>query len=139
SKRFATSDLVRRLDRLCRMAGEIASLRAEKDTLRFIVDGAVDVVGVAAAHLALVDRDQRALYGLASSGRHPPDAPRPRFTLERGLAATTALVTRAPVVVRDARRDRRVNPEARKLLEIGSAAYVPLLGAGTAFGLLILT
>src|SRR5262245_32291083 len=138
-KRLAQHELVRRLDRLCLLAGEIATLRAEKDTLRFVVDGAVEAVGVAAAHLALVDRDQRALYGLASSGRHRPDAPRVRFELVRGQAAAEALRTLAPVVVRDATRDRRVNPEARALLEIGSAAYVPLLGAGTSFGLLILT
>jgi len=43
------------------------------------------------------------------------------------------------VVIHDATRDRRVNPDARELLQIGSAAYVPLLGAGKSFGLLILT
>ena len=139
SERLTRTDLVARLDRLCRLAGEIADLRAEKDTLQFIVDGAVEVVGVEAAHLALVDRAQRTLFGLASSGHHPPDAPRARFELERGHAANEALSTRKPVVIRDAHRDRRVNPEARELLGIGSAAYVPLLGAGKSFGLLILT
>jgi PAS domain S-box-containing protein len=139
SKGLTRTELVARLDRLCRLAGEIADLRAEKDTLRFIVDGAVEVVGVESAHLALIDRAQRTLFGLASSGIHPPDAPRARFELERGQAANEALSTRKPVVIRDAQRDRRVNPEARDLLRIGSAAYVPLLGAGRSFGLLILT
>jgi PAS domain S-box-containing protein len=139
SKRLTRTELVSRLDRLCRLAGEIASLRSEKDTLRFIVDGAVEVVGVESAHLTLVDRAQRTLFGLASSGVHRPDAPRARFELERGQAASEALSTRRPVVIRDAQRDRRVNPEARDLLRIGSAAYVPLLGAGKSFGLLILT
>jgi PAS domain S-box-containing protein len=139
TKRLTQSELVGRLDRLCRLAGEIATLHAEKDTLRFIVEGAVEVVGVSSAHLALVDRAERTLFGLASSGQHPPDAPKARFELERGQAANEALATRKPVVIRDATRDRRVNPEARALLQIGSAAYVPLLGAGKSFGLLILT
>ncbi|HYV84457.1 MAG TPA: GAF domain-containing protein [Patescibacteria group bacterium] len=139
SKRLSQSELVGRLDRLCRLAGEIATLHAERDTLRFIVDGAVEVVGVSAAHLALVDRGERTLFGLASSGHHPPDAPKARFELERGQAANEALSTRRPVVIHDATRDRRVNPDARDLLQIGSAAYVPLLGAGKSFGLLILT
>jgi PAS domain S-box-containing protein len=132
-------ELLRRLDRLCLLAGEIAALRDEDETLRSIVEAAVEVTGVPAAHLALVDREQRALYGVISSGKHPPDAQRLCFELRRSLAASQALRTRRPVLIPDASRDRRVHPEARDLLSIGGIAYVPLLGGGRSFGLLILT
>jgi PAS domain S-box-containing protein len=137
--RLGESELIRRLDRLCRLPADVAALRDETRTLRTIVEAAVEVVGVPVAHLALVDREQKALYGVVSSGKHPPGAPRARFILHRGLAATQALTRRRPVVIADASRDRRVIREARELLDIGSIAYVPLLGAGKSFGLLILT
>jgi len=132
-------DLTRRLDRLCRLAADVAALGGEQATLKKIVDVAVAVVGVSAAHLTLVDRGRRSLYGVISSGRHRPGAPRARFSLESGMAAHAALQRRRPILIRDARRDRRVIPEARSRLRIGSVAYVPLIGGGESFGLLILT
>src|SRR5262245_59893884 len=91
--------MVRRLELLCRLAGEVAALREEPRTLRHVVETAVKVVGVPAAHVALVDRTRRALYSLVSSGAHPPRAPRARFELSPGQAALTALRTRKPVVI----------------------------------------
>jgi PAS domain S-box-containing protein len=131
--------MVRRLELLCRLAGEVAALREEPRTLRHVVQTAVKVVGVPAAHVALVDRTRRSLYGLVSSGSHPPRAPRARFDLSPGQAALTALRSRRPVVIRDARADRRVHTEARERLRLGSVAYLPLLAGKESFGLLILS
>jgi PAS domain S-box-containing protein len=139
ARRDRARPLLARLDRLCRLAGEVAALKGEAATLRRIVSAAVEVVGVPEAHLALVDSERRTLFGVISSGRHPARAPKARFELQRGRGALTALRTRRPVVVRSAAGDRRVDPEARARLRIGSVAYVPLLGGGDAFGLLILT
>ena len=72
-------------------------------------------------------------------GGSPDEVGPPQVRLQRGQGASEALSTRKPVVIRDATRDRRVNAEARLLLSIGSVAYVPLVGAGKSFGLLILT
>ena len=130
--------MCRRLERLCRLASEVAALREEQSTLRHVVETAVKVVGVPAAHVALVDRSRKALYGLVSSGAHRPRAPRARFVLSAGQAALTALEKRRPIVVRDARRDRRVHAEARARLRLGSVAYLPLLAGKESFGLLIL-
>jgi len=138
-RRRRARPLLARLDDLCRLAGEVAALKGEDATLGRIVAAAVEVVGVHDAHLALVDRERRTLFGVISSGRHPARAPKARFDLKEGRGALTALRTQRPVVVRDAARDRRVNPEARERLRIGSVAYVPLLGGGEAFGLLVLT
>jgi len=131
--------LLARLDHLCRLAGEVAALKGEAATLRRIVSAAVDVVGVPDAHLSLIDRQRRTLFGVVSSGRHPARAPKARFDLKDARGALAALRTKRPVIVRDATSDRRVNPEARSRLKFGSVAYVPLLGGGEAFGLLILT
>jgi PAS domain S-box-containing protein len=136
--RLTPAIMVRRLELLCRLAGEVAALREEPRTLRHVVQTAVKVIGVPAAHVALVDRTRRSLYGLVSSGSHPPKAPRARFDLSPGQAALTALRTRKPVVIRDARRDRRVHAEARDRLRLGSVAYLPLLAGTESFGLLIL-
>ena len=132
-------NLPAQLDRLCRLAAEVAALKGESSTLRRVADAAAAITGAAAVHVALVDRDNRTLFGVVSSGRHRKDAPRVRFDLHAGSGALAALSRRRPVVVRDASRDRRVHPDARARLGIGSVAYVPLLGAGEGFGLLILT
>jgi len=138
ARRSRSRPLLARLDRLCRLAGEVAALKGEEATLRRIVSTAVDVVGVRDAHLALVDRQRRTLFGVVSSGRHPARAPRARFDLKDGRGALAALRTRRPVRVANAARDKRVNPDARSRLKIGGVLYVPLLGGGEAFGLLIL-
>lgn len=132
-------DLTRRLDRLCRLMADVAALRGEQATLKRIVDTAASVVGAPAAHLALVDRERKSLYGVVSSGRHRPNAPRACFELRKGMAAHAALRTGRPILIGDARRDPRVSPEARSTLGIGAAAYMPLMAAGQSFGLLILT
>src|SRR5262245_51641416 len=132
------AEMCRRLERLCRLAAEVAALRDEHSTLRHVVETAVKVVGVPAAHVALVDRSRRALYGLVSSGAHPPKAPRARFALSPRQAALQALEKRRPIAVRDARRDPRVHAEARSRLGLGSVAYLPLLAGKESFGLLIL-
>lgn len=136
--RLSPSAMCRRLERLCRLAAEVAALREEPRTLRHVVETAVQVVGVPAAHVALVDRTRRALYGLVSSGDHPRKAPRARFQLSPGQAALAALKSRRPVLIADARRDRRVHAEARDRLKLGSVAYFPLLAGQESFGLLIL-
>jgi len=130
--------MLRRLERLCRLAAEVAALRDEQRTLRHVVETAVQVVGVPAAHVALVDRTRRSLYGLVSSGAHPRAAPRARFDLTPGQAAATAMRRRLPIVIRDARRDPRVHAGARERLHLGSVAYLPLLAGTESFGLLIL-
>lgn len=132
-------ELTRRLDRLCRLAADIAALGSEQETLKRIVDTAASVVGADAAHVALVDRERKSLYGVISSGRHKPDAPRSRFELRPGMAAMAALKSGRPLMVQDATHDPRVCAEARKALRIGAAAYMPLMGAGQSFGLLILS
>ncbi len=134
----AAGNLRRKLHRLCSLTAEIAKLGDERTTLRKIVDTAASLIGVQAAHLALVDRQERTLYGVASSGRHPPAAPRLRLELSQSAAAEEALRTRRPVVIPRALRDPRVNARAREVLSIGGVAYLPLLGGRQSFGLLIL-
>src|SRR5262245_25954118 len=128
-----------RLDLLCGLASDVAALKGEEPTLHRVIETAAEAIGIATAHVAIVDREQKTLFGVVSSGRHPKHAPRARFALNRSLGALTALRMRKPVVIRDARRDRRVHPEARTRFGIGSVAYVPLLAGKEAFGLLILT
>jgi len=137
--RSTASLLLARLDRLCRLTGEVAALDSERTTLGRIVSVAVRVIGVPVVHIALVDRERRTLYGVISSGRHRAQAPKARFSLRDGRGALTALETRRPVLVRNAAGDRRVDPEARARLRIGAVAYVPLVGGDQSFGLLILT
>ncbi|HUD71290.1 MAG TPA: PAS domain-containing protein [Dongiaceae bacterium] len=139
SDRARKGNLPEHLDRLCRLAAEVAALGGEASTLRRIVDCAVAITGASTAHVALIDRDNKTLFGVVSSGRHRKDAPRVRFDLHAGSGALVALARRRPVIVRDAARDRRVHSEARARLGIGSVAYIPLVGAGHGFGLLILT
>lgn len=126
------------MERLCELAGEVASLRDEYRTLKRIVEAAVEVTGLPMAHVALVDRAHHQLYGVVSSGPHKRSAPRKSFTLSRGLASYDAIRTRQPVLIDDARTSRRVHPEARKIWSIGSIAYFPLLLGRQSFGLLVL-
>jgi PAS domain S-box-containing protein len=126
------------MERLCELAGEVASLRDEHRTLKRIVEAAVEVTGLPMAHVALVDRAQRQLYGVVSSGTHRRSAPRRRFTLAPGLASYEALKTRRPILIEDARTDPRVHPEARTIWRIGSIAYFPLLLGRQSFGLLVI-
>jgi PAS domain S-box-containing protein len=128
----------RNLERLCRLAAEIAKLGSEHDTLKTIVDAAAEIVGVHAAHIALVDQYDQELYGVVSSGLHPPDAPRVRCQLPQSSAARQALKGRKVVAIARAAGDRRVDPRARTLLSIGGVVYLPLRSAGQSFGLLIL-
>ncbi len=128
----------RNLERLCRLAAEIAKLGSERGTLQTIVDAAAEIVGVHSAHIALVDKYDQELYGVVSSGSHPPDAPRIRCQLPQSSAARQALKARKVIVISRAAGDRRVDPRARTLLSIGSIVYLPLRSAGQSFGLLIL-
>src|SRR6266849_2157733 len=77
--------------RLCSLAAEIAKLGDERATLRKIVNTAASLIGVQSAHIALVDKEERTLYGVASSGRHPPNAPSLRVDLSLSAAARRAL------------------------------------------------
>ncbi len=128
----------RKLLRLCGLATEIAKLGDERATLRTIVDTAASLIGVDGAHLALVDRGERTLYGVASSGRRLRGARTLRVDLSRSAAAQEALRERRPVSIASARGDARVNRLARKVLSIGSITYLPLLSGAQSFGLLIL-
>ncbi len=128
----------RKLLRLCSLAAEIAKLGDERATLRKIVNTAASLIGVQSAHLALVDKQERTLYGVASSGRHPPNAPGLRVDLSRSAAAHEALRRRTPISIDRAADDPRVNSEARKALSIGGVTYLPLLSGSQSFGLLIL-
>jgi PAS domain S-box-containing protein len=127
-----------KLKRLCRLTADIARLGSERTTLQKIVNTAATLIGVQGAHLALVDRDERALYGVVSSGRHPQDAPRLKFQLSQSAAAQKALTSRRPVAIDRAKDDERVNPRARELMGIRGVAYLPLLSGDQSFGLLIL-
>lgn len=126
------------LERLCQLPGEIARLDNERSTLKRIVNVASEVVGVDAAHLALVDRSARFLYGIVSSGRHRDDAPRLQLLLSQSPAADSALRRGRTVAIADAVGNPRVNRYACKRLTVGSVAYLPLLGGNEGFGLLIL-
>ena len=128
----------RKLLRLCSLAAEIAKLGDERATLRKIVNTAASLIGVQSAHLALVDKQERTLYGVASSGRHPPNAPGLRVDLADSAAAHEALRRRRPITIDRAADDPRVNSEARKALSIGGVTYLPLLSGSQSFGLLIL-
>src|SRR6267378_3187792 len=134
-------DLRRRnekLERLCRLTADIARLGDERATLKKVVDTAASLIGVQGAHLALVDKDERALYGVISSGRHPEDAPRLKLQLSRSAAAQKALKTGRPVAIKNAKDDARVNSRARDIMAIRGVAYLPLLSGDESFGLLIL-
>jgi PAS domain S-box-containing protein len=123
---------------LCRLTSEIARLGEESATLKKIVDTAARLVGVDGAHVALVDRDERSLYGLVSSGRHRDDSPHLKLELSQSEAAREALRSRKVVTIERAAADPRVNAEARDRLGIGGIAYLPLLSGKVSFGLLIL-
>ena len=128
----------RRFRRFYSLAAEIAKLGDERSALHKIVDTAVALIGIQSAHLALVDKKERTLYGVASSGRHPQDAPALRVNLSMSAAARRALKRRTPISIRRAVDDPRVSSDARKVLSIGGVMYVPLLSGSSSFGLLIL-
>jgi PAS domain S-box-containing protein len=128
----------RDLVRLCRLTAEVAKLSEERATLKKIVDTAAALTGVGGAHIVLVDRLGRSLYGVISSGRHRLDAPRLRFAMSESAAARAALKSRRPVAIARASRDPRVNRAALDRLSIGAIAYIPLRSAAQSFGLLIL-
>lgn len=138
ARSFTPGELCRRMERLCELAGEVASLRDDYRTIKRIVEAAVEVTGLPMAHVALVDRAHSRLYGVVSSGTHRRSAPRTSFTLSRGQASYDALRTRRAVLIEDARTSPRVHPEARKIWSIGSVAYFPLLLGKQSFGLLVL-
>jgi PAS domain S-box-containing protein len=127
-----------RLERLCRLTADIARLGDERATLKKVVNTAASLIGVQGAHLALVDKDEKALYGVVSSGRHPEGAPRLKLQLSRSAAAQKALKSGRPVSIENASDDARVNPRARDLMAIRGVAYLPLLSGDESFGLLIL-
>jgi len=127
-----------KLDRLCRLTADIARLGDERATLKKVVDTAASLMDVQGAHLALVDKDEKALYGVISSGRHPEDAPRLKLQLSRSAAAQKALKSGRPVAIENAEDDARVNSRARELMAIRGVAYLPLLSGDESFGLLIL-
>lgn len=127
-----------KLFRLCGLAAEIAKLGDEGTTLHKIVSTAASLIGVESAHLALVDKRERTLYGIASSGRHRSNAANLRFKLSQSAAARMTLKLRRPISIDRAADDARVNREARKVLSIGAVTYLPLLSGSESFGLLIL-
>jgi PAS domain S-box-containing protein len=127
-----------KLERLCRLTADIARLGDERATLKKVVDTAASLIGVEGAHIALVDKDEKALYGVVSSGRHPEDAPRLKLQLSRSAAAQKALKSGLPVSIENAEDDARVNSRARELMAIRGVAYLPLLSGDESFGLLIL-
>jgi PAS domain S-box-containing protein len=127
-----------KLERLCRLTADIARLGDERATLKKIVDTAASLIGVESAHLALVDKDEKQLYGVISSGRHPDEAPRLKLQLSQSAAAQKALRSGKPVAIEKAEDDARVNPRARKMMGIRGVAYLPLLSGTESFGLLIL-
>ncbi len=128
----------RKFLRLCSLAADIAKLGDRRSTLHRIVNAAASLIGVHSAHLALVDKSERTIYGVASSGRHAPNAPALRINLSRSTAARDALKRRTPIAIDRAAGNPRVNGEAREAQSIGGVAYVPLLSGNRSFGLLIL-
>lgn len=90
------------------------------------------------AHLALIDRFEETLYGVASSGHHHEKARSLRCRLSESPAARTVLKERRPIAIESAEHDHRVNPVARERLGIRGVAYLPLMSGGQSFGLLIL-
>jgi PAS domain S-box-containing protein len=127
-----------KLLRLCDLAAEIAKLGDQHQTLHKIVNAAASLVGAQSAHLALVDQQERTIYGVASSGRHASNAAELRFDLTASPAAREALRLRRPVSIDRAAGDPRVSRETRRTLSIGGVTYLPLLGGSRSFGLLIL-
>jgi len=128
----------RKFLRLCSLAAEIAKLGDERATLHKIVNTAASLIGVQSAHLALVDKREKTLYGVASSGRHPSSAPGLRVDLSDSAAALEALRRRVPISIDHATGDRRASSRARKAHAIGGVTYLPLLSGPHSFGLLIL-
>src|SRR5262249_34702474 len=121
------------LRRLCSLAAEIARLGDERSTLHRIVDTAASLIGVQSAHLAVVDTQERTLYGVASSGRRRSNRPTLRVNLSESPAASRALKRGTPVSIRRAADDPRVNSEAREALSIGAVTYVPLSSGSERF------
>src|SRR5437899_10906361 len=128
----------RKVLRLCSLAAEIAKLGDERATLRKIVNTAASLIGVQSAHLALVDKQERTLYGVASSGRHRPNSPGLRVDLSLSTAANEALRRRTPISIDRAADDAWINSETLKPPSIGGVTYLPLLSGSRSFGLLIL-
>jgi PAS domain S-box-containing protein len=126
-----------KLLQLCRLTAEVARLGDERATLQKIVDTAARLLEAQGVHLALVDRGEKTLYGVVSSGRHAEDVPRLKLQLSQSTAAQEALRTGRPVVIGDAGEDPRVNPQARNLMNIHGIAYMPLKSGEESFGLLI--
>lgn len=122
---------------LCGLTAEIARLGDERATLKRIVDTAADLIGVDGVHVALVDRDDKMLYGVVSSGRRPFKPPL-KLDLSQCPAARQAIRGGTHVIIEDAADDPRVNSEARERLGIGSVAYIPLLSGKAGFGVLVL-
>ena len=127
------------LTHLCRLTADIARLGDQHRTMKKIVDTAVSMIGVDAVHIALVDRDERRLFGLVTSGDHPAKSPHLKLELSECAAAREAIRTRRLVTIPNAAGDRRVNADARRRLGIGAVAYLPLLSGKVSFGLLILS
>jgi PAS domain S-box-containing protein len=136
--RRAPGSQSRKLLRLCSLAAEIAKLGDQRSTLRRIVNAATSLVGVPSAHLALVDKKQRRVYGVASSGRRLPTSPAFQFRLSRSASARAALGFRTTIAIDRAAGDSRLSDEEREALSMGAAAYVPLSSRSETFGLLIL-
>ena len=127
-----------KLLRLCSLATEIARLGDQRTTLHTIANRAVSLMGVASAHVALVDAKRGTLYGAADSGRGSPGARSLRVHLSDSAAARQALRRRRPVSIHRAADDPRVSASARKTLSKGSVAYLPLRGGTETFGVLML-
>ena len=127
-----------RLEQLCRVAGEIARLGDASATLRRILGLSVRIIGVRSAHLALVDDGEKALYGIMASGLRGGSDGRFEMDLSRAGSARRALRTRRPVVVADRPHGRSLEAPDGAGLPDGDLAFLPLLGGGSSFGLLIL-
>src|SRR6266705_2759446 len=106
----------RKFLRLCSLAAEIAKLGDERATLRKIVNTAASLIGVQSAHLALVDREEQTLYGVARSGRRSPNVPGLRVDLSRSAAAHQALRRRMPISI-------DVSPQTETMLGYPSSEW----------------
>ena len=126
----------RRLEALMRLAQGFTATLAPEQLLAKVVDAAVELFGSSVAQLWLVDEDGEVLSLRAAAGARAAAGGLTRIRVGDGLVGRV-IVSRAPLVIPDARVDARVRDVERLRVEGSVAvAVAPLLLGERALGAL---